>query len=199
MPDDPIQTDQPTEEIKPGEDAEQSRSAEENPKPEENPTPEPPKAAATFDVEETPTETPKEEPKPEEKAPEETKPEELKPSEEKKSEESKPSEPEIKIVEKEVIKEVKVVDEAELVRQLDEKLKSKLMENKKKADEARTQKRKDNLAQVVELAKKKEINNQDVRDLLQVSQSTATNYLTELVKSGRLKSEKKAKAKVYKS
>ncbi|MDP2638299.1 MAG: hypothetical protein Q8P26_04525 [Candidatus Levybacteria bacterium] len=33
----------------------------------------------------------------------------------------------------------------------------------------------------------------------QVSQSTATTYLTELTKSGRLKSEKKAKATVYKS
>jgi len=51
----------------------------------------------------------------------------------------------------------------------------------------------------LKLAKEKEINNQDVRDLLQVSQSTATTYLTELTKSGRLKSEKKAKAKVYKS
>ncbi|MBF8250172.1 MAG: peptidase family protein [Candidatus Levybacteria bacterium] len=151
---------------------EESKPVEENPKPEENPTPEPPK----------------EEPKPEEK-----------PAEEKKSEDSRPSEPEIKIVEKEVIKEVKVVDEAELGKQLDEKLKSKLLENKKKADEARSQRRKDNLNQIVELAKKKEINNQDVRDLLQVSQSTATNYLTELAKSGRLKSEKKAKAKVYKS
>ena len=73
------------------------------------------------------------------------------------------------------------------------------MENKKKADEARSQRRKDHLNQVVDLANKKEINNQDVRDLLQVSQSTATTYLTELVKSGRLKSEGKAKAKVYRS
>ena len=72
------------------------------------------------------------------------------------------------------------------------------MENKKKADEARTQRRKDNLNKIIELAGKKEINNQDVRDLLHVSQSTATDYLTELSKSGRLKSEKKARATIYK-
>jgi len=61
------------------------------------------------------------------------------------------------------------------------------------------QRRKDNLSKIIDLAKKKEINSQDVRDLLQVSQSTATNYLTELAKSGRLKSEGKAKAKVYRN
>ena len=45
---------------------------------------------------------------------------------------------------------------------------------------------------------RKEINNQDVRDLLHVSQSTATDYLTELLKSGKLKSKGKAKARIYK-
>jgi molecular chaperone DnaK len=104
-----------------------------------------------------------------------------------------------KIIEKEVIKEVKVVDEGEVRKQVDEKLKEKLLENKKKADEARVQRRKDNSNKIVDLAKKKEINNQDVRDLLQVSQSTVTDYLTELSKSGRLKSEGKAKARIYKS
>lgn len=120
----------------------------------------------------------------------------------------KPSEgPEVKVIEKEVIKEVpvevieevKVVDEDEIKKQVDEKLKEKLLENKKKADEARTQRRKNNLNKIVELAMKKEINNQDVRDLLQVSQSTATDYLTELSKSGRLKKEQKAKATIYRS
>ncbi|MBI4089122.1 MAG: hypothetical protein HY424_00240 [Candidatus Levybacteria bacterium] len=230
MPDDPIQdnqdqtTSQPEpqpEESKPVEDLSSEVSTkEENPKPEDIPTPEPPKEGAPADLssetsvkEENPAPS---EPEPE-KRPDEPKPEEPKQSEEKKSEDSKPSlpaeastkvgEPEIKIVEKEVIKEipvevikeVKVVDETELGKQLDEKFKAKLLENKKKANEARSQKKKDHLDRIVELAKKKEINNQDVRDLLQVSQSTATNYLTELTKSGRLKSEKKAKAKVYKS
>lgn len=110
-----------------------------------------------------------------------------------------PQQPEPKIIEKEVIKEVKVIDEEEVKKQVDEKLKEKILENKKKANEARIQRKKNNLDKIVELAKKKEINNQDVRDLLQVSQSTATNYLTKLAKSGRLKAEKKAKAKVYRS
>lgn len=146
--------------------------------------------------------------KPEEKPqvpqPIEIPPQETQPTGEQQTSQSlPPQQPEPKVIEKEVpvevIKEVKVVDEDEVKKQVDEKLKEKLLENKKKADEARTQRRKDNLNRIVDLAKKKEINNQEVRDLLQVSQSTATDYLTELSKSGRLKSEKKAKATVYKS
>ncbi|MCL6096938.1 MAG: hypothetical protein M1444_04665 [Patescibacteria group bacterium] len=196
MPDDPIQDNQDQTTSQPEPQPEEAKPAEETPQPEEPTTSESPKEETPTDTPvETPTETPREEPKP---------------TEEKKPEESKPSEPEVKIVEKEiikevpvevikeVIKEVRVVDEAELGKQLDEKLKSKLLENKKKADEARIQRKKSNLDRIVDLAKKKEINNQDVRDLLQVSQSTATNYLTELVKSGRLKLDKKAKATAYK-
>lgn len=56
-----------------------------------------------------------------------------------------------------------------------------------------------NTSHLKDIELKKEINNLDVRDLLQVSQSTATDYLTELSKSGRLKSEKKARATVYRS
>src|SRR3989338_6845102 len=216
MPDDPIQDNQDQTTSQPEPTTEETKPAEENPQPdayaevstktEENPTPEPPK-------EETPAENPApSEPEPEKK-PEDPTPEEQKPNEEKKSEENnQPEQPkeEAKFrteptsegsgagIPVEVIKEVKVVDEAELGKKLDEKLKAKLLENKKKANEARIQRKKNNLDKIVELAKKKEINNQDVRDLLQVSQSTATTYLTELTKSGRLKSEKKAKAKVYK-
>ncbi len=53
------------------------------------------------------------------------------------------------------------------------------------------------LNQIVEFARKKQINNQDVRDLLQVSQSTASNYLSELVKRGKLKVEGRARATSY--
>ena len=59
------------------------------------------------------------------------------------------------------------------------------------------ERRENNLNQVVELARKKQINNQDVRDLLQVSQSTASNYLGELVKSGKMKVERRARATGY--
>ncbi|MDP2637772.1 MAG: hypothetical protein Q8P26_01780 [Candidatus Levybacteria bacterium] len=210
MPDDPIQADQPVQdippEIKPDLSAEASAKEEEvkpvedNPQPEEKKEPEQPK-------EEVPVETPKvEEPKPEEKPGEPQSPQS--PESPLPAEASaKVGEPEIKIVEKEiikevpveVIKEVKVVDEEEVKKQVDDRLKEKLLENKKKADETRLQRRKDNLNRIIELAKKKEINNQDVRNLLQVFQSTATDYLTELSKSGRLKSEKKARATVYKS
>ena len=82
-----------------------------------------------------------------------------------------------------------------------EQVKQKFDENVKellvKANEKRKKRREDNLNKILELAGKKQINNQDVRDLLQVSQSTATNYLKDLVKSGKLKSDKKAKATVY--
>lgn len=186
MPDDPIQDNQDQATSQPEPQPEESKPVEENPKSEEHPTPEPPK-------EKTPTETSKpEEPKPEEKTPE---PKVVEKEIIKEAESTEQS----RSIPVEVIKEVKVVDEDEVKKQVDDKLKEKLLENKKKADEARSQRRKDNLNKIIDLAKRKEINNQDVRDLLQVSQSTATDYLTELAKSGRLKSEKKAKAKFYRS
>lgn len=83
--------------------------------------------------------------------------------------------------------------EEEVKKQLDEKV-SELLQ---KANEKRKQRREENLNKVIELARRKQINNQGVRDLLQVSQSTASNYLSKLVKSGRLKVERRAKATVY--
>lgn len=67
-----------------------------------------------------------------------------------------------------------------------------------RANAKRKQKREEKLRRIVKLAEKKSpINNQDIRDLLQVSQSTASNYVSELVKSGKLKMQKKARATVY--
>lgn len=83
--------------------------------------------------------------------------------------------------------------------EVQKQLHEKVGELLQKANEKRKQRREDNLNQIAELAKKKQIDNQDVRDLLQVSQSTASNYLSELVKSGRLKIEKKARATIYRS
>ncbi len=91
--------------------------------------------------------------------------------------------------------EPKVNIEEEVKQKLDEKVSEFL----KKANEKRKQRRENNLNQIIELARKKEINNQDVRDLLQVSQSNSSNYLAQMVKSGKLKSEKKGKATVYRT
>jgi len=44
---------------------------------------------------------------------------------------------------------------------------------------------------------KKRITNEEIRDLLHVSQSTASNYATDLVRRGMLKTEGKGKATVY--
>lgn len=199
MPDDPIQP-VPEPEIK---------------QEEEKPTEEIKTEESVIDTPpaETPVETPpqtEEVPKVEEPKIEDTKLEEKQKPEESQSHQS-PQEPEVKVIEKEIIKEIPVevikevvkevkVEDPELSRRIaDEMVRERLLENKKKADEARAQRRKDKLNRIVGLAKKKEINNLDVRDLLQVSQSTATDYLTELSKSGRLKLEKKARATVYKS
>ena len=47
------------------------------------------------------------------------------------------------------------------------------------------------------IEEKKQINNDNVRELLHVSQSTATNYLEDLVKRGTIKTDGKGKATVY--
>jgi Mn-dependent DtxR family transcriptional regulator len=54
------------------------------------------------------------------------------------------------------------------------------------------------LQQIMEFAQKKQkIKNEDIRDLLHISQSTATEYLTDLVNSGMLKVEGKGRATTY--
>ena len=74
----------------------------------------------------------------------------------------------------------------EVKKQLDEKV----LELLKKANEKRKQNKEDNLNRLLDFAKeKKVITNNDARDFLHVSQSTATNYLSELMKSGKLKRE----------
>lgn len=95
---------------------------------------------------------------------------------------------------KEVIKEVPVVNQEEVQKQVEEKLQERLKteqdERRKLANIARAKKKTDNLNRILEFVKeKKVITNDDVRDFLHVSQSTATNYLTELVNRGMLKRE----------
>lgn len=109
-----------------------------------------------------------------------------------KQEESKA--PEVKEVIKEVIKEVPVVNQEEVNKQVEEKIQERLKteqdERRKLANEARIQRKKDNLNQILEfIREKKTATNDDIRDLLHVSRSAATNYLTELVDRGMLKKE----------
>ncbi len=163
-----------------------------------------------------PVEQPKvEEPKPseEQKPVDETQPaEQIKPEEEKQptppseTQQSQPQIPEPQVIEKEVIKEVPVevikevvkeipvVNEEEVQKQVEAKLQERLKteqdERRKLANVARTKKKTDNLNKVLEFVRgKKVVTNEDVRDFLHISQSTATNYLTELVNRGMLKKE----------
>jgi len=86
----------------------------------------------------------------------------------------------------------------EIQKQVDEKLKAEIKARRLKANQTRQTKREENLMRIEKLVQeKKEINNDDVCDLLHVSQSTATNYLQTLVNRGTIKFEGKGKATVY--
>ncbi|MCL5432028.1 MAG: peptidoglycan DD-metalloendopeptidase family protein [Patescibacteria group bacterium] len=90
------------------------------------------------------------------------------------------------------------VDQTEIQKQVDEKLKTELDNRRLKANQARQTKREENLMKIEKLIEeKKQINNSDVCDLLHVSQSTATNYLEDLVKRGTIKTDGNGKATVY--
>ncbi len=64
-----------------------------------------------------------------------------------------------------------------------------LDELRAKANKERQDRKVEHLSEVEKLAKSKQINNDDVRELLHVSQSTATNYLEKLTKQGKLKKQ----------
>lgn len=82
------------------------------------------------------------------------------------------------------------VSEEEIQKQVDEKFKTELDLRRQKANEVRTQKKEDHLNKIIEFVRdKKLVTNEDVRDFLHVSQSTATNYLTKMVNRGMLKKE----------
>jgi len=162
-----------------------------------------------------PSETPAEEPKPTEETPpvvetppsseEQPKnPEPENPPQSPQPPES-PQQPEVKEVIKEVIMEAEsrtepttggsgtgmpIVNQEEVQRQVAERLKVEQGERRKLANEARVERKKDNLNKILAFAReRKTVTNDDVRDYLHISQSTATNYLTELVNRGMLKRE----------
>lgn len=111
---------------------------------------------------------------------------------------STPPTPEVRVEEREVVKEVKVVDEEKVSQLAQEKYQSQLDKNQKLGNEKRKVRQKEKLDQVVQFAQEKKIiTNQQIRDLLHISQSTATNYLTTLVNRGILRMDRKAKATTY--
>lgn len=132
----------------------------------------------------------------------EGKPEEEKPAEEKSQPEQTEQPEEIPVTPSETqtpqppeSPQPQVNIEEEVKKKLDEKV----LELLKRANEVRKQRREDNLNKILDLARKKEINNQNIRDLLHVSKSTAAQYLSTLVKNSKLKMEKKGRATVYKT
>jgi len=91
-----------------------------------------------------------------------------------------------------------IVDQTEIQKKVEEKFKTELDARRLKANQARQTKREENLMRIEKLLKeKKQINNDDVRELLHVSQSTATNYMEDLVKRGTIKLNGKGKATTY--
>ncbi|MCL4359791.1 M23 family metallopeptidase [Patescibacteria group bacterium] len=71
-------------------------------------------------------------------------------------------------------------------------------ENSVKGNDAKKKKREESISKIFSFAQeKKKITNEQVRDLLHISQSTATDYLSALVSRGMLKMEGKGKATVY--
>ena len=100
--------------------------------------------------------------------------------------------PQPQVIEKivEVIKEVKVVDQEEVDKQVNDRMKSTLDQKRILANQARAQRKSNKLNNIMELARNtSNISNEDIQRLLHVSQSTATNYLSELSRSGMLKKE----------
>lgn len=82
------------------------------------------------------------------------------------------------------------ISDEEIQKRVDEKLITELDIRRQKANEARTQKKEDRLKKIFELVQSKRVvSNDEVRDFLHVSQSTATNYLTEMANRGMLKKE----------
>jgi len=92
------------------------------------------------------------------------------------------------------------VSEEEIQKQVSEKLALELASRRQKANIVRKENREEHLAAIEKLlSKKPEITNQDVQNLVHVSRTTAFDYLTTLVNSGKIKTEGKGRATVYKN
>ena len=74
----------------------------------------------------------------------------------------------------------------------------RLKENSIKGNQAKKDKRDEAIQKIFAFAQeKKRVTNEQIRDLLHVSQSTASDYLSDLVNRGMLKTEGKGRATVY--
>ena len=92
------------------------------------------------------------------------------------------------------------IPEEEIQKQVSEKLALELASRRQKANIVRKENREEHLAAIEKLlSKKPEITNQDVQNLVHVSRTTAFDYLTTLVNSGKIKTEGKGRATVYKN
>ena len=75
---------------------------------------------------------------------------------------------------------------------------ARIKENSMKCNQVKKEKRDEAIQRIYTFAQvKKRITNEHVRDLLHISQSTASDYLSDLVNRGMLKVEGKGKATVY--
>ena len=91
-----------------------------------------------------------------------------------------------------------VADQNQIQEQVSEKLKAELDIRRIKANQERQTRREENLMKIEKLIEhKKQINNDDIRELLHVSQSAVTNYLQTLVDRGTIKKDGKGKATTY--
>ncbi len=87
---------------------------------------------------------------------------------------------------------------AEVLTKAEAMFDAKIKENSIKGNEAKKTKRDDAIQKIFSFAQeKKRVTNEQIRDLLHISQSTATDYLSDLVNRGMLKVEGKGKATVY--
>ncbi|MCL4338966.1 hypothetical protein M1271_04725 [Patescibacteria group bacterium] len=99
---------------------------------------------------------------------------------------------------KEVVKEVRVFDEAEVDKRAEERITLEVDSRLQKANRKRIEKREENLNKIIQfLQSKPKANNKNIRDYLHVSQTTATEYLHALVSSGKIRMEGKGKATIY--
>ncbi len=90
------------------------------------------------------------------------------------------------------------IDQEEVQKQAVAMFDARLKENSVKGNQAKKVKRDEAIQKIYSFAQeKKRITNEQVRDFLHVSQSTASDYLSDLVNRGMLKIEGKGKATVY--
>ena len=88
--------------------------------------------------------------------------------------------------------------QSDIQQQVEAMFDARIKENSMKGNKAKKEKRDEAIQKIYAFAQeKKKITNEQVRDLLHISQSTASDYLSDLVNRGMLKVEGKGKATVY--